>query len=69
MLPAGLDSLRACPRAQLYEFIHGHRHSLDKRGRTSGLKLELTPPKGATFDDLLWDGSAGVIALRVLLFF
>ena len=37
---------------ELYEFIHGYRHSLDKRNKKD---WSLHLPKGLTFDDIAWD--------------
>lgn len=51
---------------ELYEFIHGHRHSLDARNKRV-LHLSIVPPNHATLDELRWDGDVGVWALRNLL--
>ena len=42
--PERAHSLLSARALQLYEFVHGHRHSLDKRGKTPTLSLVLTPP-------------------------
>lgn len=51
---------------ELYEFIHGKRHSLDPRDRVK-LDMKLEPPDGYDLEDLVWDGIDGVRALRVML--
>ena len=51
---------------ELYEFIQGHRHSLDARDRRA-LELRLPLPAGLTLDELRWDAKEGVWTLRVLL--
>ena len=51
---------------ELYEFLHGHRHSLDARNRAK-LEMILRPPEGCTLDELDWSGDHGPLALRVLL--
>ena len=51
---------------ELYEFVHGRRHSLDPRNREK-LDFQLVPREEATLDEVAWDGRKGVWALRVLI--
>ena len=47
---------------ELFEFVHGKRHSLDTRSQRRLPRL-LEPPPGLTLDTMLWD----VETLRTLL--
>lgn len=47
---------------ELFEFVHGKRHSLDTRSQRGHRRL-LEPPPGLTLDTMIWD----VETLRTLL--